>query len=93
MGPTAGCSMVLWSSRCAAGPAALSGADAVLDVNLAGVVRTTTAFLPLLRRSSDPVVVNVSSGMGSPARTHDPARPESMASHRSTPRRKRHSRC
>ena len=60
-------------------PAALTGPDAlgVFDVNLAGVVRTTTAFLPLLRRSPDPVIVNVSSGMGSLAHTHDPSRPES----------------
>jgi NAD(P)-dependent dehydrogenase (short-subunit alcohol dehydrogenase family) len=60
-------------------PATLTGADVlgVLDVNLAGVVRTTTAFLPLLRRSPDPVIVNVSSGMGSLAHTHDPSRPES----------------
>jgi NAD(P)-dependent dehydrogenase (short-subunit alcohol dehydrogenase family) len=59
---------------------ALTGADVlgVFDVNLAGVVRTTTAFLPLLRRSPDPVIINVSSGMGSLARTHDPARPESQ---------------
>jgi NAD(P)-dependent dehydrogenase (short-subunit alcohol dehydrogenase family) len=49
----------------------------VLDVNVVGVVRTTNAFLPLLRRSADPVVVNVSSSMGSLAATHDPARPES----------------
>jgi NAD(P)-dependent dehydrogenase (short-subunit alcohol dehydrogenase family) len=62
-------------------PSALTGADAlgVFDVNLAGVVRTTTAFLPLLRRSSDPVIVNVSSGMGSLAYTHDPSRVESAA--------------
>jgi NAD(P)-dependent dehydrogenase (short-subunit alcohol dehydrogenase family) len=61
------------------GPSTLTGADAlgVFDVNLAGVVRTTTAFLPLLRRSSDPVIVNVSSGMGSLAYTHDPSRAES----------------
>lgn len=60
-------------------PAALSGTDAlgVFDVNIAGVVRTTTAFLPLLRRSPEPVVINVSSGMGSLAYTHDPDRPES----------------
>jgi NAD(P)-dependent dehydrogenase (short-subunit alcohol dehydrogenase family) len=60
-------------------PGDLTGADvlAVLDVNLAGVVRTTTAFLPLLRRSADPAIVNVSSGMGSLVFTHDPARPES----------------
>jgi NAD(P)-dependent dehydrogenase (short-subunit alcohol dehydrogenase family) len=60
-------------------PTTLTGADAldVFDVNLAGVVRATTAFLPLLRRSPDPVIVNVSSGMGSLAHTHDPSRPES----------------
>ncbi|UOZ05391.1 SDR family NAD(P)-dependent oxidoreductase [Amycolatopsis sp. WQ 127309] len=60
-------------------PTGLTGADAlgVFDVNLAGVVRTTSAFLPLLRRSADPVIINVSSGMGSLALTHDPARAES----------------
>ncbi|MEU5030713.1 SDR family NAD(P)-dependent oxidoreductase [Streptomyces milbemycinicus] len=62
-------------------PSTLTDADAlgVLDVNLAGLVRTTTAFLPLLRRSPDPVIVNVSSGMGSLAFTHDPSRVESAA--------------
>ncbi|MEV4349789.1 SDR family NAD(P)-dependent oxidoreductase [Actinoplanes sp. NPDC049596] len=49
----------------------------VLDVNVVGAVRTTTAFLPLLRRSADPVIINVSSGMGSLELTNDPARPES----------------
>jgi NAD(P)-dependent dehydrogenase (short-subunit alcohol dehydrogenase family) len=60
-------------------PDALTGEDAraVFDVNIAGVVRTTTAFLPLLDRSSDPAIVNVSSGMGSLEFTHDPARVES----------------
>jgi NAD(P)-dependent dehydrogenase (short-subunit alcohol dehydrogenase family) len=63
----------------AAAPADLTGDDAlaVLQVNVIGVVRTTNAFLPLLRRSDDPVIVNVSSGMGSLALTHDPDRPES----------------
>jgi NAD(P)-dependent dehydrogenase (short-subunit alcohol dehydrogenase family) len=62
-------------------PSALTGTDIlqVLDVNVAGVVRATTAFLPLLRRSADPVVVNVSSSMGSLAATHDPDRAESKA--------------
>jgi NAD(P)-dependent dehydrogenase (short-subunit alcohol dehydrogenase family) len=60
-------------------PSGLTAADAlaVYDVNVVGVIRTTTAFLPLLRRSDDPVIVNVSSGMGSLALTHDPDRPES----------------
>jgi NAD(P)-dependent dehydrogenase (short-subunit alcohol dehydrogenase family) len=59
-------------------PAGLTaaGARAVFDVNLFGVIRTTTAFLPLLRRSAEPVIVNVSSGMGSFAVTHDPSRVE-----------------
>ncbi|NAZ83016.1 SDR family NAD(P)-dependent oxidoreductase [Kineococcus sp. R8] len=57
----------------------LTAADAagVFDVNVVGVVRVTHAFLPLLRRSSNPVIVNVSSGMGSFAATHDPDRVES----------------
>ena len=60
-------------------PGDLTGAQAtaVLDVNVVGAVRTTTAFLPLLRRSADPVIINVSSGLGSLAATHDPARVES----------------
>ncbi|TKT04057.1 SDR family oxidoreductase [Streptomyces lasalocidi] len=37
----------------------------VLETNVVGVVRVTRAFLPLLRRSAAPVVVNVSSGLAS----------------------------
>jgi len=60
-------------------PSELTGGEAlaVFDVNVAGVVRATTAFLPLLHRSADPVIINVSSAMGSLAATHDPSRPES----------------
>jgi len=60
-------------------PSGLTAAEvlSVLEVNVVGVVRTTTAFLPLLRRSADPVIINVSSSMGSLAATHDPARAES----------------
>ncbi|PIM74435.1 short-chain dehydrogenase [Streptomyces sp. JV178] len=56
----------------------LTAADAttVLDVNVVGIVRVTNAFLPLLRKSANPVIVNVSSGMGSFALTHDPERAE-----------------
>ena len=76
---------VLINNAGVAGPSGdagdLTGADAtaVFDVNVVGVVRTTTAFLPLLRRSADPVIINVSSGMGSLEATHDPARVESTA--------------
>ncbi|GIG29795.1 SDR family NAD(P)-dependent oxidoreductase [Cellulomonas marina] len=57
----------------------LTAADAetVFATNVLGVVRTTQAFLPLLRRSSAPVVVNVTSGLGSFATVHDESRIES----------------
>jgi NAD(P)-dependent dehydrogenase (short-subunit alcohol dehydrogenase family) len=61
-------------------PAAeLTGADAeqVFATNIASVVRMTNAFLPLLERSPAPAVINVSSGMGAFAATHDPERVES----------------
>jgi NAD(P)-dependent dehydrogenase (short-subunit alcohol dehydrogenase family) len=37
----------------------------VFETNVFGVVRVTHAFLPLLRRSAAPVIVNVSSGLAS----------------------------
>ena len=52
-------------------------ARAVYETNVVGIVRVTHAFLPLLRTSANPVIVNVSSGMGSFAATHDPDRVES----------------
>jgi NAD(P)-dependent dehydrogenase (short-subunit alcohol dehydrogenase family) len=57
----------------------LTGDDAlqVLNTNVASIVRVTHAFLPLLRKSGSPAVVNVSSGMGSFTFTHDPERVES----------------
>jgi NAD(P)-dependent dehydrogenase (short-subunit alcohol dehydrogenase family) len=51
--------------------------ERVLATNVVGVVRVTQAFTPLLARSSNPVIVNVSSGMGSLAITSDPERLES----------------
>ncbi|QJY44750.1 SDR family NAD(P)-dependent oxidoreductase [Pseudonocardia broussonetiae] len=50
---------------------------AVLETNVLGPVRVTRAFLPLLRRSAAPRIVNVSSGLGSLAVTTDPERFES----------------
>jgi len=49
----------------------------VFETNVFGIVRVTRAFLPLLERSASPVIVNVSSGMGSLAVTTDPSRLES----------------
>jgi NAD(P)-dependent dehydrogenase (short-subunit alcohol dehydrogenase family) len=50
---------------------------AVYETNVFGIVRVFGAFAPLLERSENPVVVNVSSGMGSIAITSDPERIES----------------
>jgi NAD(P)-dependent dehydrogenase (short-subunit alcohol dehydrogenase family) len=47
----------------------------VFDTNVFGLVRVTHAFLPLLRRSTAPVVVNVSSGLASLARVTAPGTP------------------
>lgn len=57
----------------------LTGSDAtgVFGTNVVSIVAMTTAFLPLLRKSADPVIINVSSGMGSFAATHDRDRVES----------------
>jgi NAD(P)-dependent dehydrogenase (short-subunit alcohol dehydrogenase family) len=44
--------------------------------NVFGIVRVTQAFLPLLEGSDNPVIVNVSSGLGSHAVTSDPERIE-----------------
>jgi NAD(P)-dependent dehydrogenase (short-subunit alcohol dehydrogenase family) len=49
----------------------------VLDTNVAGTIRVTEAALPLLRRSDNPVVVNVSSALGSFWAVHEPSRPAS----------------
>jgi NAD(P)-dependent dehydrogenase (short-subunit alcohol dehydrogenase family) len=46
----------------------------VYDTNFFGVLRVTQAFLPLLRESDRPTVVNVSSGLGSLTIADDPER-------------------
>ena len=45
--------------------------------NVFGVVRVTHAMLPLLQESTSPVIVNVSSGLGSFSRINDPDHIES----------------
>jgi NAD(P)-dependent dehydrogenase (short-subunit alcohol dehydrogenase family) len=49
------------SSAEVSGPSALR----VFDTNVIGIIRVTQAALPLLERSRNPVVVNVSSALGS----------------------------
>lgn len=56
------------------GPEALE----VFDTNAVSVVRTTEAALPLLRTSAAPIVVNISSALGSFAANHDPEKPASQ---------------
>ncbi|MET9916949.1 SDR family oxidoreductase [Streptomyces sp. NPDC059605] len=50
----------------------------VYETNLFGALRVTQAFLPLLRRSDSPAVVNVSSGLGSLAIAEEPERYTSL---------------
>ncbi len=50
------------------------GMRGVFETNVFGIVRVTHAFLPLLRSSDRPAIVNVSSGLGS---FSDPTRFES----------------
>ena len=50
----------------------------VYETNVFGVVRVTHAALPLLRRSEAPVIVNVSSGLGSLGVVTNPERMESQ---------------
>lgn len=49
----------------------------VYDTNAVGIVRVTEAALPLLAESANPVIVNVSSALGSFWATHEPTRPAS----------------
>jgi NAD(P)-dependent dehydrogenase (short-subunit alcohol dehydrogenase family) len=60
-------------------PADVTAADTqqVFETNVFGIVRVTHAFVPLLRASRSPVIVNVASGLGSFALVHDPSRIES----------------
>ncbi|MET9023928.1 SDR family NAD(P)-dependent oxidoreductase [Actinopolymorpha sp. NPDC004070] len=47
----------------------------LFETNVFGTVRVIHAFLPLLARSAAPVMVNVSSGLGSLSRVAEPAMP------------------
>lgn len=47
----------------------------LLETNVLGLVRVTHAFLPLLQRSTAPVVVNVSSGLASLTKVSTPDTP------------------
>ncbi|GAA1283479.1 short-chain dehydrogenase [Planotetraspora silvatica] len=49
----------------------------IYDVNVFGVARVTQAFLPVLRASESPVIVNVGTSLGSFGVVTDPERPES----------------
>ncbi|HEY2196084.1 MAG TPA: SDR family NAD(P)-dependent oxidoreductase [Actinomycetospora sp.] len=57
----------------------LNGPDALtmFDTNCVGVVRVTEAALPLLLKSGNPVIVNISSALGSFTANHDLAKPAS----------------
>jgi len=56
-------------------PEQMTGNDILetFDTNVFGIVRMTTAFLPILRDSSAPAIINVTSGLGSFATVNDPS--------------------
>jgi len=64
-------------ARKPAGEINSADAEEVFATNLIGPVRMMNAFIPLLRNSKNPVIVNVSSGLGSFAAVHDTGRIES----------------
>ena len=52
-----------------------SGMDEIFQTNVYGLIAVTNAFIPLLRKSEPPRIVNVSSESGSFASTVDPEHP------------------
>jgi NAD(P)-dependent dehydrogenase (short-subunit alcohol dehydrogenase family) len=60
-------------------PEDITGADILetYDTNVFGIVRMVTAFLPLLRASAAPAIINVTSGLGSFGAVTDSTRGES----------------
>jgi len=57
-------------------PAAAANVDTmkiVFETNFFGVVRVTNAFLPIVKKSKNPSILNVSSSLGSVTRHADPA--------------------
>jgi len=53
--------------------ASIDGFKEVFDANVFGVVRVTQAFIDLLKKSAAPVIVNVSTSLGSLTLTSDPS--------------------
>lgn len=51
--------------------------ERVFNTNVFGIVRTTQAFLPYLEKAATPIIVNVSSGVGSFSKQTDPKTLES----------------
>jgi NAD(P)-dependent dehydrogenase (short-subunit alcohol dehydrogenase family) len=67
--------------RIVPGEATVDDMRKVYETNVFGPVRVLHAFIPILERSPAPVVVNVSSGVGSLALASDPASPVSKANY------------
>ncbi|MCO5999664.1 SDR family NAD(P)-dependent oxidoreductase [Actinoallomurus rhizosphaericola] len=67
----------IWDGIVGADGITSESASAIFDTNVVGVVRVTQAALPLLRKSDNPVVVNVSSSLGSFWAVTDPERTQS----------------
>jgi len=68
----------VWDGLVGADSITAESAHAVIDTNVVGVIRVTQAALPLLRKSGNPVVVNLSSALGSFWAVTNPERRQSQ---------------
>lgn len=69
----------IWDNVVGVDGVTAENAHAVFETNVVGVVRVTQAAIPLLRRSDNPVVVNISSALGSFWAVTNPERSQSQA--------------
>lgn len=69
----------IWDGTVGAEGITGQGALREFDTNVVGIIRVTQAALPLLRKSENPVVVNVTSSLGSFWAVTNPERHESEA--------------
>lgn len=69
----------IWDSVVGIDGVSAANAHAVFETNVVGVVRVTQAAIPLLRKSANPVIVNLSSALGSFWAVTNPDRHQSHA--------------
>lgn len=69
----------IWDNVVGVDGVTAANAHAVFETNVVGLVRVTQAAIPLLRASANPVIVNISSSLGSFWAVTNPERHQSRA--------------